>query len=85
MALYKVVKAWDFNPENRVDTIHQIDGELHSSLSAHVVMISETNEITIQKPAELEVATPVEKGDATDLVGDELPMVEEAAKPASKK
>lgn len=61
MALYKVVKPWDFEPQNAADTIHQIDGELHPSLAAHVVKISETNEITVQKPAELEVATPSKK------------------------
>lgn len=61
MALYKIVKPWCFDAGYEAGNVVSL-ASLHPSLEAHVVKISDTDEVVIAnaEPMELEVATPEE-------------------------
>jgi hypothetical protein len=58
MALYKIVKSWCYDAGYEEGKIISLDS-LHPSLEAHVVKISDTDEVEVANVV-LEVATPEE-------------------------
>jgi hypothetical protein len=58
MALYKIVKPWCYDEGYEAGKIISL-ASLHPSLEAHVILVSETDEVEVANVA-LEVATPEE-------------------------
>ena len=58
MALYKIVKPWCYDAGYEAGKIISL-ASLHPSLEAHVILVSETDEVEVANVA-MEVATPEE-------------------------
>lgn len=63
MALYKIVKSWCYDAGYEEGKIISLSS-LHPSLEAHVILVSETDEVEVANVA-LEVATPEETPEET--------------------